>query len=136
MGITNDLFPQELAFGITPEQMKLCDPIPDPEDHADRRTRRRGIDNFESFMKFLAPPGRGTIDESVRAGEAIFGAAGCASCLRLHSRSQREPGVQSQGGAAFQTCCRTTSAPLTASGRKPPAPNSGRRRCGASAPGR
>ena len=80
MGITNDLFPQELAFGITPEQMKLCDPIPDPEDHADRRTRRRGIDNFEAFMKFLAPPGRGPIDDSVRAGEALFGAVGCASC--------------------------------------------------------
>ena len=80
MGITNDLFPDELAFGITKEQMKLCDPIPDPEDHADRRTRRRGIDNFEAFMKFLAAPGRGTIDETVRAGEALFGAAGCATC--------------------------------------------------------
>lgn len=80
MGITNDLFPQELAFGITPEQMKLCDPIPDPEDLPDRRTRRRGIDNFESFMKFLAPIGRGPIDDTVRAGEALFASVGCASC--------------------------------------------------------
>ena len=31
-------------------------------------------------MKFLAPAGRGPIDETVRAGEAVFGAAGCASC--------------------------------------------------------
>jgi hypothetical protein len=30
MGITNDLFPQESAFGITPEQMRLCDPFPGP----------------------------------------------------------------------------------------------------------
>jgi hypothetical protein len=80
MGITNDLFPDELAFGITPEQMKLCDKIPDPEDQPDRRTRRRGIDNFEAFMKFLAPAGRGPIDDTVRAGEAVFGAVGCASC--------------------------------------------------------
>jgi CxxC motif-containing protein (DUF1111 family) len=80
MGITNDLFPDELAFGIAPDVMALCDPIPDPEDRPDRRTRRRGIDNFEAFMKFLAPAGRGTIDETVRAGEALFGAVGCATC--------------------------------------------------------
>jgi hypothetical protein len=30
MGITNDLFPTELAFGISTEQMRQCDPIPDP----------------------------------------------------------------------------------------------------------
>ena len=82
MGITNDLFPDELAFGIAPEQMKLCDRVPDPEDQPDRRTRRRGIDNFESFMKFLAPVARGAIDDTVRAGESLFGAAGCAGCHR------------------------------------------------------
>lgn len=80
MGITNDLFPEELAFGISADAMKLCDPIPDPEDRADRRTRRRGIDNFEAFMKFLAPAGRGPIDETVRAGEILFGVVGCAAC--------------------------------------------------------
>jgi CxxC motif-containing protein (DUF1111 family) len=80
MGITNDLFPDELAFGITREQMKLCDRIPDPEDRPDRRTRRRGIDNFEAFMKFLAPAGRGPIDDAARAGEVLFGAVGCAAC--------------------------------------------------------
>jgi len=80
MGITNDLFPDELAFGISIDQMKLCDRIPDPEDRADPRTRRRGIDNFEAFMKFLAPAARGVVDESVRAGEALFGAVGCAAC--------------------------------------------------------
>ena len=82
MGITNDLFPDELAFGISPEQMKRCDRIPDPEDHADRRTGRRGIDNFESFMKFLAPVGRGPIDDTARAGEALFAGVGCAACHR------------------------------------------------------
>jgi CxxC motif-containing protein (DUF1111 family) len=60
--------------------MKHCDRVPDPEDRPDPRTRRRGIDNFESFMKFLAPVGRGPVDETVRAGEAVFGSVGCAAC--------------------------------------------------------
>src|SRR5258705_6248302 len=80
MGITNDLLPDELAFGISIEQMALCDRIPDPEDRPDRRTRRRGIDNFESFMKFLAPVARGAMDDAARAGEAVFGTAGGAVC--------------------------------------------------------
>ena len=46
MGITNDLFPKELAVGVTADQMRACDPFPDPEDRPIRATRRRGIDNF------------------------------------------------------------------------------------------
>ncbi|HSC28934.1 MAG TPA: di-heme oxidoredictase family protein [Vicinamibacterales bacterium] len=80
MGITNDLFPQELALGIPPERMRLCDPIPDPEDVADPRTRRRGIDNFAAFMRLLAPVARGPLDEGTRAGEQIFAAIGCPAC--------------------------------------------------------
>src|SRR5207342_204073 len=51
MGITNDLFPQEYAYGISEADMRRCDSRPDPEDVRDPVTRRRGIDNFESFMK-------------------------------------------------------------------------------------
>jgi CxxC motif-containing protein (DUF1111 family) len=80
MGITNDLFSQEVAVGISQERMRVCDPIPDPEDIRDLRTGRRGIDNFASFMKFLAPLGRGSIDDTVRNGERVFGAIGCAAC--------------------------------------------------------
>jgi CxxC motif-containing protein (DUF1111 family) len=80
MGITNDLFPEELANGIDAGRMRLCDPIPDPEDVADVRTGRRGIDNFASFMRFLAPVSRQYVDEVTRQGEALFGAVGCASC--------------------------------------------------------
>jgi CxxC motif-containing protein (DUF1111 family) len=80
MGITNDLFPTELALGIDADRMRLCDPIPDPEDVADPRTRRRGIDNFTSFMKFLAPVARGSSDVFVQSGQLIFGNLGCASC--------------------------------------------------------
>ena len=80
MGITSDLFPLEQSFGIDPELMRLCDPIPDPEDIEDRATGRRGIDNFEVFMQFLAPVGRGPVDDQVRAGELVFDAVGCAAC--------------------------------------------------------
>ena len=61
-------------------QMRRCDPIPDPEDIRDPVTRRRGIDNFEAFMKFLAPLARGAIDDTVRDGERVFAAIGCAAC--------------------------------------------------------
>jgi CxxC motif-containing protein (DUF1111 family) len=80
MGITNDLFPHESAFGITADRMRLCDPFSDPEDVRDPRTRRRGIDNFESFMRFLAPVGREGLNDEVRVGEQVFAAIGCATC--------------------------------------------------------
>jgi CxxC motif-containing protein (DUF1111 family) len=80
MGITNDVFPTELAVGVSEERMRVCDPIPDPEDVVEPATGRRGIDNFASFMRFLAPPPRGAADDRARAGEAIFATVGCASC--------------------------------------------------------
>ena len=80
MGITNDLFPTELAFGISAERMRSCDRIPDPEDVIEPATKRRGIDNFESFMKFLGPPPRGAVDDQARAGEREFSEIGCAAC--------------------------------------------------------
>ncbi|MEK7862980.1 MAG: di-heme oxidoredictase family protein, partial [Chloroflexota bacterium] len=80
MGITNDLFPQEFAFGVTEAEMQRCDLRPEPEDLRDPLTRRRGIDNFESFMRFLAPVARGPVDDIVRDGERIFEAVGCAAC--------------------------------------------------------
>jgi CxxC motif-containing protein (DUF1111 family) len=80
MGITNDLFPKEFAFGMTDEQIRRCDLRPDPEDVRNPITQRRGIDNFEAFMRFLAPVARGPVDEVVRDGERVFKAIGCAAC--------------------------------------------------------
>jgi CxxC motif-containing protein (DUF1111 family) len=80
MGITNDLFPEEVAYGVAEARMRLCDRFPDPEDVRDPLTRRRGIDNFASFMRLLAPAARGGIDDEVRAGEQVFSAIGCAAC--------------------------------------------------------
>ena len=80
MGITNDLFREEVANGVDPEALALCDLLPDPEDGVDPLTGLRGIDAFEAFMKFLAPLDRGPIDDQVRQGEAVFHSVGCASC--------------------------------------------------------
>jgi CxxC motif-containing protein (DUF1111 family) len=80
MGITNDLFPDETALGVDPERLRLCDPASDPEDVRDRVTGLRGIDNFESFMKFLAPIGRGAVGDRERLGESLFAEVGCAKC--------------------------------------------------------
>ena len=80
MGITNDLFPHEAGFGVSAARMRVCDPIPDPEDVRDPRTRRRGIDNFASFMRLLAPVARDGVNDDVRAGEQVFAVIGCAAC--------------------------------------------------------
>ena len=80
MGITNDLFRDELAVGIDAARMRVCDPIPDTEDIPDPLTRRRGIDNFASFMRFLAPLERAAGDDVTREGERVFAAIGCAAC--------------------------------------------------------
>lgn len=80
MGITNDLFPQEYAYGLSDAELRRCDLHPDPEDVRDPLTQRRAIDNLEAFMRFLAPVPRGPIDEVVRDGERIFMALGCAAC--------------------------------------------------------
>ena len=80
MGITNDMFPLEPLGGISQARLRECDLVKDPEDAVDPRTGKRSIDNFEAFMKFLAPIPRGAITDEVRAGEQVFTAVGCASC--------------------------------------------------------
>ena len=121
MGITNDLFPQESAFGITRDRMQLCDPFPDPEDIRDPRSRRRGIDNFASFMRFLAPAERGEMNEQVRAGEQVFAAIGCTAChipvLETGPNAQ-SPVPSQKGRVVFRPVCFTMWAPATASSKE------------------
>ena len=80
MGITNDLFPDELVFRLSARQLARCDKARDPEDVVEPSTGRRGIDNFESFMRLLAPLPRGPVTPEVTAGRQVFDAIGCAAC--------------------------------------------------------
>ena len=135
MGITNDLFPQESAFGITADQMRLCDPFSDPEDIRDPRSRRRGIDNFASFMRFLAPAGRGRHERpgsGWRAGLRRY---------RLHGvphpdprdRAERESALPSEDSrVVFRSSAPRRRAPATASSKaRRSRTRSARRPCGA-----
>jgi len=103
MGITNDIFSTEVAYGVTAEQMRACDRIGDPEDIRDPRTRRRGIDNFASFMRFLGPVARDGSSDAIRLGEQAFAAIGCATCHRprMTTGPSRNPLFDRQPVALF-----------------------------------
>lgn len=58
------------AFGASSD----VDTAPDPELDAG------AIDDLVLFMRELAPPPRGTIDDAVERGESLFAVIGCASC--------------------------------------------------------
>ena len=103
MGITNDLFPQERAFAITPEQMRLCDPFSDPEDIRDPRSRRRGDRQLRELYAF---PGAGRAWGDQRSGsDRRAGLRG----HRLHQlpysgsrdRTERQSAVPSETAALF-----------------------------------
>ena len=80
MGISNDLFLKEPVGNVSPERAARCLPSNTPEDTRNTRTGLRGIDNFENFLRFLAPPARGRIDDLSLRGERIFTGIGCAAC--------------------------------------------------------
>lgn len=94
MGITNDLLPNEVALGVDAETLAVCSPArKGVEDVRDRRTGMRGIDNFENFMRLLAPIERGPEDDETRSGEQLFQSFGCASCHTpfLHTGRHSNP---------------------------------------------
>jgi len=80
MGISNDLFQTEPLGNVAPEKSALCLGSNRPEDVRDRRTGLRGIDNFENFLRFLAPPARGPVTDAGLRGERVFNDIGCSSC--------------------------------------------------------
>jgi CxxC motif-containing protein (DUF1111 family) len=76
MGVTTPLFPNEncpqgncaaLAFDPLPSN------VPNDVDNS-------SLVKFANFMRLLAPPPRGAITPSVRAGGQVFVRIGCASC--------------------------------------------------------
>ena len=134
MGITNDLFPDELAFGITPEQMKLCDRDSRsgrPRGSADAAPRHRQFRGVHEVPR----AGRARADRRHRARRR---GAVRRRRLRLVPRAVASDRARARTRCSIarscrcsRICCCTTSGPATASGRKPPSRrSSGRRRCG------
>jgi CxxC motif-containing protein (DUF1111 family) len=91
MGITNDLFPAEACPGGDCEKINFFNPLPGLQDAPDPTTRLRGIDNFENFMKLLAPPPRGPVTEEAQQGEQVFQALGCTGCHVASLRTGSSP---------------------------------------------
>jgi len=80
MGITNDLFPNEVCPGGDCAKIAFFNPVPGLQDALNPNTRLRGIDNFENFMKLLGPPPRGPVTDQALEGERVFQAIGCTAC--------------------------------------------------------
>ena len=80
MGITSELFPNEMCPGGDCEIIELVDPVPDPEDGPDRSTGLSGIDNFANFLRLLGPPPRGEQNAQTQRGEALFAEMRCTAC--------------------------------------------------------
>lgn len=80
MGITSDIFAKEPLGNVASEKSARCHASATPEDVRDPRTGLRGIDNFENFLRFLAPVTQGPLDDRALRGERIFNDIGCANC--------------------------------------------------------
>ena len=73
MGITNPLAPAEESIGGRPIPPGV-DPLPEPELSA------ADFDLANDFVRFLAPPARGSFTGAARRGQRLFGEIHCAAC--------------------------------------------------------
>ena len=75
VGITSPLFPTENAPNGDLAKLAACDLVPDPEDPLGAN-----VDDFEVFMRLLAPPPRLPQTLQTTIGFGITVAIGCADC--------------------------------------------------------
>src|SRR6185295_14704254 len=74
-GVTNPLFPQER------DETPGCRFTSAPEDDFDfEGGAADDVTLFAAFMRFLAPPARGTVNPSVQRGADVFAQVGCTLC--------------------------------------------------------
>ena len=73
MGITNPLAPAEESVGGRPIPPGV-DPLPEPELSA------ADFDLANDFVRFLAPPARGSFTGAARRGQRLFTEIRCAAC--------------------------------------------------------
>jgi CxxC motif-containing protein (DUF1111 family) len=117
MGITNDLFPKEFAFGMSEEQIKHCDLRPDPEDEDLLATAARQLEAFCGSLAGCCPrTGRRGWSATARR---IFDAIGCTACHVPALLTDRTRILFSTGRACrfSRISCCTTSEPGTGSSR-------------------
>jgi CxxC motif-containing protein (DUF1111 family) len=85
-GVTNYLFPQER------EENSGCRFDSAPESTFDFETGATDdLTLFAAFMRFLAPPNRGTINSSVQKGSNVFSQVGCDLCHTPSLQSGTHP---------------------------------------------
>jgi hypothetical protein len=97
MGISNFIFNTEREESVN------CSPLPPPNNifnlgnFVDENVFD-DINNFANFMRFLAPPGRGPIDNTVVQGSNQFFNIGCANChtVTLHTGASPFPQLANQ----------------------------------------
>lgn len=77
LGITNRLFPLDLAPNGPPTASQACDGVADPEDGPDAQGLHK-IDRVADFMRFLAPPPQ--TPRSGMSGAVVFESVGCSKC--------------------------------------------------------
>jgi CxxC motif-containing protein (DUF1111 family) len=78
LGITNELFPEEVAPNGNMALLAAMDPTPDPE------AASGGIYKLADFMRLLAPPApraqEGLDTDAVSSGSRLFEQVGCQDC--------------------------------------------------------
>ena len=84
MGITSPMFPDENCPQGDCNLLVCNTGGVNDADGAD-------VAKFANFMRFLAPPPRGPVDDDARRGEAVFYATGCFSCHAPALRTASHP---------------------------------------------
>ena len=81
MGITNDLFPQESAFGDHARSDAVCAiRSRTPKTFAIRGRAGAASTTSRASCASWLRPARGDVNDQVRAGEQVFAAIGCTTC--------------------------------------------------------
>jgi len=134
MGITNDLYPEEIGTALSPGQLAACDTVPDPEDKPDPITHLRDIDKLANFMRFLAPIEPLPQSDNLRRGAELFASVGCVFCHvpALQTGSSPIAALDGKQWPLIPTSCCMMLEPATESSKAQPwEPSFGPLRCGA-----
>jgi CxxC motif-containing protein (DUF1111 family) len=85
MGITNSLFPTEVAPNGDAASLAVMDSTPDPE------ATEGSLERLADFMRMLAPPVR-QVQDDLTQGESLFATTGCETChYAAYTTSSADP---------------------------------------------